>query len=120
MPQQMKLVGVEKMIRKLDTGTLTQPAIDELVQRGAELALDYVGPLIPRETGASASTLAMDTVNAGVRVHVDAFPLRFIEFGTKHIKKRRFFARTIAYARKQLRTRLIPDAIRKIESEWGS
>lgn len=117
----LKLVGVEKMLRKLDPGVLTQPAIEELVIRGAELALAYADPLLPRETGASAQTLELTRVSdGGARVSVDAFPLRFLEFGTVHIKKRRFFARTIAYGRKQLRTRLIPDAIAKIESEWGS
>lgn len=117
----LKLVGIDRMLRKLDTGTLTQPAIDELVIRGAELALAYADPLIPRDTGESAQTLELTRVSDGAaRVSVDAFPLRFLEFGTKHIKKRRFFARTIAYGRKQLRTRLIPDAIARVEKEWGS
>lgn len=125
MPAMVKIVGLNRLLQKLEASHLTAPAVRGLVRAAGESGQTFLGPIIPRETGASAGTMALSIRDAGelrdigARLSVTAFPLRFHEFGTKHIKRRRFMAKTISKMRRTLKD-LIGRAVAQVESTWAA
>jgi hypothetical protein len=115
----VKLVGFDRIVKKLDAQALTGPARHKLAEDTAHVARDFLEPRIPRLTGASARTLSLTITETLVKLSVAAFPLRYQEFGTRYIKKRKFMSATISKARRELRLR-IPEAVASLEKEWVS
>lgn len=118
MPLHVKAVGLPQLLRKLDAEHLTEPERRGIIQEAGRFGRSNLEPRIPRDSGASASTLYATYTDAGARVAVDAFPLKFLEFGTVHIRRRRFMALTISRIRKHMREQLIPKAVAGIERRW--
>ena len=145
-----KLTGLDEVLAKMDPEKLLgEPVKRTIFREAAEAGRDYLTPLVPRRTGASASTQELSVrdagyslEDAGARLSVTADPLRYLEFGTKagatksllkargryvirtsggsqRIKKRRFMAKTIGRTRKEIRQR-VDKAVKEIEAKWAS
>lgn len=145
----VKGTGFENILKKLDPDQLLGETVKRTIFReSAEVGRDYLNPLIPRNTAASAQTMELTVrdagyalQDAGARLAVTADPLRYLEFGTKagatktllkargkyvvrtsggsqRIKKRRFMAKTIGRTRKEMRQR-VEKAVSEIEATWA-
>lgn len=149
MARTTKVIGLEEVLKKLDVEYLTEPLRRRVFREAAEAGRDYLGQLVPRDTGASAQTMALQVrdsgysiQDAGARLSITADPLRYLEFGTKQgaskstirrggrslvrtsggqqrIKRHRFMAKTIGRTRKEMRTRL-EQAAKDIEQRWSA
>lgn len=145
----IKAVGLDEVVKKLDPENLLgEPVKRTIFREAAEAGRDYLTPLVPRNTGASAQTQQLTVrdagyklEDAGARLSVTADPLRYLEFGTKQgatktlirargrygvrtsggsqrIKRRRFMAKTIGRTRREIRTR-VDKAVKEIEANWS-
>lgn len=147
MAVQVKVVGMDALLKKLDVDYLAEPVKRTILRESAEAGRDYLSQVVPRDTGASARTMRLEVrdnvriVDAGARLGITANPLRYLEFGTKmgasktllrtrgryvirtsggsqRIKKRRFMARTIGRTRSEIRKRTAA-AVKEIEQRWS-
>lgn len=137
----VKVVGVEKLLKKLDMQTIVEPERKQLLATAASQTKSSLGPTLPRRSGASASQLTARLRNSeSWSVDVPRVPFIFLEAGSqyhegagprKHVRKTaaqrragryrikpmRFMSRERARVRKRL-AELILRMKQDIEKQW--
>lgn len=115
----VKVVGVEKLLKKLDADKLAGPEKSRIIQATARFAQGQLETRVPRRSGTLANSMRLQSSPDSARLSLGAFYGRFQEFGTRYVRRRRFMARTIGAARKELR-RLVEEAKSNIERKWAA
>lgn len=125
----VKVIGLDKLLKKLDASQIVGPARTRIIRSAAEYGEGQLRKRVPRAIGTLASSISLQPNKMGAKVSVgnaEAFYGRFLEFGTYsadsrtvHIKRRRFMARTLGATRKELR-RLVEVEVGSIERKWAS
>lgn len=141
MGTEVRVIGLDKLLKKLNADTLTKPAQQYVITESVKFGKDFLIGRVPKRTGESASHLATSIAAEAGSISLPAKPLRFLEYGTQlhtgagprshrrrtaaqwktgtwRIKPMRFMRATYSATRKNLLV-IIPKAEAKIVAEWN-
>lgn len=111
---------------KCDFDRLIAPSTNKIPQEVAEAGAQRIRGAVPRDTGATAASLAVRATSGGAGAHSMGAIVSiggaagYQEFGTSRgVRPRRFFRTALAQMGRQLGT-VLERAAREIESRWSA
>lgn len=80
----VKLLGFDKLRKKLDPENLLEPELARILKEEGQATVGSLGPTLPKGKHNSASKLAVTTTPVMARVTLPRVPFVFLEAGTQY------------------------------------
>jgi len=106
---QVKTVGLNALLKKLDHATLVAPEKTRILKEAAEETKRSLAPTLPRLTGKSAAKITSQATPQAASVSVPRYPFVFLEAGSlNHGTATRSHRRLTAATRRAGKYRITP------------